>query len=244
VLERNATLHRASKRAITRRMTALKIREELASVVLLGNFNPAIFQPAWLAAKGLIRESEATGASVEVIHPELSQFRAAWLHLQVTRDRFVASTSDPAHWAPLRDLCVGTFELLEQTPTSLLGLNRVIQVELSTVAELNTLGHLLAPSGPWSGVIDKPGMLSLMMSTEQPDRAKGRLIVRVEPSAKFPHTVFFEITKEFAAETLPPASASTATFIARLRNDWDAAMNEAGLAVERLMGQVPLRSGT
>jgi hypothetical protein len=223
-------------------MTTLKLREELASVVLLGAFNPAIFQPAWLGAKGLIRESEATGASVEVIHPEVSQFRADWLHLQVTRDRFVASTSDPAHWAPLRDLCVGTFELLEQTPTSLLGLSRVMQVELSTVAEFNDFGHLLAPSAPWSGFIDKPGMLSLVMSTEQPDRAKGRLIVRVEPSAKFPHTIFFEMTKEFAGDTTAPAAASTASFIAKLRTDWDSSMDEARGAVERLIGQVPKKS--
>jgi hypothetical protein len=56
-------------------MSLPKVHEDLVSIVLVGNFNPAIFQPAWLAAKGLIRESEASAAVVEVIHPELAQYR-------------------------------------------------------------------------------------------------------------------------------------------------------------------------
>ena len=111
-------------------MPGLKFHEETASIVLLGNFNPAIFHPEWLAAKQLIRSSEAAAAALDVVHAELAQFRMGWLRLTVTRDRFVAETSDPSHQAPLRDLVVGIFELLEHTPTTRLGLNRTVHVDL------------------------------------------------------------------------------------------------------------------
>jgi len=123
-------------------MSALKNLDDLVSIVLVGNFNPAIFQPTWLASKGLIRESEATSASIEVIHPEIAQFRAGWLHLAVTTTKFVASTSDPAHRAPLRDLVMGIFELLDQTPTSCIreDWDRVIDEAQAAIETL--VGHV------------------------------------------------------------------------------------------------------
>jgi hypothetical protein len=73
-----------------------KIHEDIASIVLVGSFNPAIFQPAWLAAKGLIRESESDAAVVELIHPEVAQYSAAWLHVLVTRERYARSADGGA----------------------------------------------------------------------------------------------------------------------------------------------------
>ena len=50
---------------------------ETFSIVFVGDFNPVILQPFWLANKGLIRESEATNAKVEVIHNEVVKFELA-----------------------------------------------------------------------------------------------------------------------------------------------------------------------
>ena len=38
---------------------------EGVTIVLLGQFNPAIFQPAWLAAENLVRPQEAESAEIE-----------------------------------------------------------------------------------------------------------------------------------------------------------------------------------
>ena len=38
------------------------------SIVLLGNFNPKIFQSAWFASQNLIRKIEANEAKIEIIH--------------------------------------------------------------------------------------------------------------------------------------------------------------------------------
>ena len=46
-------------------MASWKSELDDAAVVLLGKFNPAIFQPAWLGATNLVRKEEADGAKIE-----------------------------------------------------------------------------------------------------------------------------------------------------------------------------------
>lgn len=219
-------------------MPTAKILEDLVSIVLLGNFNPAIFQPAWLAAKGLIRESEATGATIEVIHPEIAQFRAGWLHLSVTSTRFVASTRDPAHRAPLRDLVVSTFELLDQTPTKKLGLNRSMHVDLVDEATWHALGHLVAPKAPWAGILDDAGTRTVLMQGGRKDARPGRTFIRVEPSQRFPHAGFIEVNSEYHSPDPDRPNGNTNYFVSCIRDDWDRILLEAQDAAERLVGQV------
>ena len=71
------------------------------TVVFLGDFNPKIFQPAWFAVQGLIRQQEAEEANVEIIHPDVVSFSLEWLALQVTRERFAISTTQ----SPIMLLC-------------------------------------------------------------------------------------------------------------------------------------------
>jgi len=215
-----------------------KVHEDLFSIVLIGNFNPAIFQPAWLAAKGLIRESEASAAVIEVIHPEVAQFRAGWLYVVVTRDRFFASTSDPGCQAPLRDLVVGTFELLEQTPTARLGLNRSMHVDLVDEQTLHALGHLVAPKEPWAGILEKPGLRSLMMEAPRSDRIPGRKFFRVEPSQKHARAAFIDVNCEYHPDPNLPAADNTSYFLGQIRNDWDRIMREAAAGIEALVQHV------
>jgi hypothetical protein len=40
------------------------------SVVLLGNFNPKIFHPAWFGAQQLIGKQEEEGSKVEIVHSD------------------------------------------------------------------------------------------------------------------------------------------------------------------------------
>jgi hypothetical protein len=213
-------------------MSLPKVREDLCTVVLLGKFNPAIFQPAWLAAKGLIRESESTEAQIEIVHPDVAQFRAAWLHLSVTRDRFSASTTDQASYAPLRDLVVGIFQLLEQTPCTHLGLNRAVQVDMVNEAQWHALGHLVAPKAPWAQILETPGLRTLTMEGRRQDGLPGKYYVRVEPSAKRPYGAHIEVTSEYI---VPGTGDATAHFVERLQKDWETAMADAEQKVKLLL---------
>jgi hypothetical protein len=43
---------------------AKSLREVVGTNVVLGSFNPAIFQPAWFAKQGLLSAEEANGAEI------------------------------------------------------------------------------------------------------------------------------------------------------------------------------------
>ena len=54
------------------------------SVVLLGNFNPAIFTPAWFALHDLLPRQATDNAELQVAHPGLTLFSTEWLYLKGT----------------------------------------------------------------------------------------------------------------------------------------------------------------
>ena len=158
-----------------------QVTEDVSSIVLLGSLNPAIFQPSWLSAQGLIRESEAQAAKIGVVHPELTSFRTDWLTLHVTLDRFVASAANAAHELALRDLVTGIFELLVHTPTYRLGMNRTIQVQLENESAWHGLGDDVLPKDPWHKVMKNPGLMTLFVRGDREDQLPGQLYAKIEP---------------------------------------------------------------
>ncbi|MDE2984916.1 MAG: hypothetical protein OXU69_09440 [Gemmatimonadota bacterium] len=100
-------------------------------IVLLGQFNPAIFTPAWFAHNKLLREGLEKSAQVQVIHPQIAAFTADWLHLQVTNEQFRAETQQ-APYARLCELVVRTFsECFHHTPLTGFGINRNVHFLVS-----------------------------------------------------------------------------------------------------------------
>ena len=96
----------------------MRIEPEISGVqvVLVGDFNPAIFTPAWFSLYRLLPESVASSAKLEVAHPQATKFTADWLHLEVTVERFVVHTLQAPH-VRVRDLVVRVFrEHLYHTP--------------------------------------------------------------------------------------------------------------------------------
>jgi hypothetical protein len=62
-----------------------------------GDFNPAIFQPAWFQTFGLISAEESLGAEIVLIHPGASSWQAGGIGVEVTNQRFrVFSLPSPA----------------------------------------------------------------------------------------------------------------------------------------------------
>ena len=98
------------------------------SIVFLGSFNPQIFQPAWFSAEGLLRKEEAEAIEINVIHREIVSFQSSWLQLQVRSNQFILSTEDSSFYEPLRDLALGTFQLLRHTPIQKMGIKQPMKI--------------------------------------------------------------------------------------------------------------------
>src|ERR1700735_2793655 len=95
-----------------------------AAIVMIGTFNPAIFQPLWLGTQNLIRSEEAETAKIGTIQAEVANFSTDWFQLVVLQDRFQLISLDSRYLLPMRDLGSGIFSILPHTPVSKLGISR------------------------------------------------------------------------------------------------------------------------
>ena len=106
----------------------LRIEPEItgASLVLLGNFNPSIFTPAWFGWHKLLPDRAVDVAELKIAQPQITAFRADWLELQTVPERFYISTTQPP-FVRLQDLGVRVFrEKLSHTPVHSMGINRQV----------------------------------------------------------------------------------------------------------------------
>ena len=171
----------------------MRIEPEISGVniVLLGDFNPAIFTPAWFALHGLLPKSVADSAELHIAHQQITRFNADWLLLQVTADRFSVETLQAPH-IRLRDLIVRVFkEHLHHTPLRAFGINRNVHFQVKSSTEWDQIGRMLAPVEPWGAWgrdlgldSEHGGMTSLTMSQVSPQGrpTDGQINITVEPS--------------------------------------------------------------
>ena len=188
-------------------------------IVLVGDFNPKIFQPAWFGAEELLRKGEADGAQVEIIHPEVVIFSLEWLRLEVTRDRFSAATKMEAYDEVVRDLIVGTFRLLRHTPLRKMGVNREMHFQMQSEDQWNEIGHSLAPKTLWENVLEKPGMRSMVIQGMRQDELKGYIQVAVEPSTQVHPGVYMRVNDHFEVKD-PKSSMGSDEIIGILECSW------------------------
>jgi hypothetical protein len=179
-------------------MASWKTETEGASIVLIGKFNPAIFQPTWLGANNLIRREEADRAKIDVVSPQVTSFSAEWLKVQVSSERFLATTVDTEHYQALRDVVISVFQLLEYTPFWMMGMNRDMHFKMKSEETWHELGHLLAPKETWRPLLEQPGLRSLLIQSSPSKRDGIQIVrnVRVEPSTQVSPGVYIQLNVE------------------------------------------------
>jgi hypothetical protein len=207
-----------------------------AAIVMIGSFNPAIFQPHWLGSLELIRPEEAETAKIRIIQQDLADFTTDWFQLQVLQNRFLLRSSDPTHYAPLRDLAAAIFTLLPHTPIKALGLNRMLHFKMPSIEAWHGIGHVLAPKDPWNEIFESPGLRAMIMQGGREELPGGILNVKIEPSAQVQPGLYVEVNAEFKATQDQPEGAYWVT--ACLGKQWDAMMKVAVHAAQHLLGYV------
>ena len=223
------------------------------SIAVLGNFNPAIFTPAWFALNGLLPESVARNAVLTVAHEQVTQFNTDWLRLDVTLDRFYVETTQAPH-VRVHDLVVRVFkEYLHHTPVMAFGINRNVHFGVWSLAARDKLGRTLAPVEPWGAWGqelgpdgERGGMTSLTMSQIDPEGrpAGGRINVKVEPSAKIGNGrtgVYIGVNDHYAFGDTGPGVAAGAMEL--LENNFKDSIGRSQAIVDHVMSLVPKRKG-
>lgn len=195
------------------------------SVVVLGAFNPAIFQPRWLSSNGLIRDEEAREAEehLQIVHREVSIFSTEWFSLQATDNRFSIDTMDPAKTPALRDLAGNIFRILEHTPVNAFGLNTNRHFRMQSEEDWHAFGHHYAPKKPWNAILTDPGMQALTISGKRNDCQADRVQVKIEPSTKVHPGVYIQVNEHYRLDRDPESTPQDrmVNFLGILQESWD-----------------------
>ncbi len=207
------------------------------NIVFRGDFNPKIFQPAWFAAQGLIRNEEADEATVEIIHPTIVVFTLDWLQIQIEPNRFYAGTNQSPYFEILKDLILGTFRILNHTPIKMIGINYNSHFPMDSEDAWHDVGHRVAPKDMWNKILKKPGLRSLTMQGERPDDHKGRIAVRIEPSNRARHGVFININDHYELKD-PESVLGCEAIIDMLESEWKSSVTRSQRIAITILEQV------
>lgn len=205
------------------------------SIVLIGHFNPVIFHPFWLAKNGLIANVEAESAEVQIIHQDLAVYKISWFNFELTRERFHINTLNEAYFEPLRDLVVGIFEILAETPVTQMGINFEYHVPLPSKADLTNFLNNLSPSSFWKKVFDQPSFNTISIQQSRTTFPFGFVDLLVAPSGRVSNGIFFRINNhyEFPAnkENVSNGCRESITF---LNANWKNTADDSKILVEKI----------
>ncbi len=225
------------------------------SIVVLGNFNPAIFSPAWFRLNNLIGQREADEAQVQMIVPPAAIFSTDWLSVQVTQDRLVLATVMPQEFERLRDTAVGVMTILSQTPIQALGINKESHWTSASRENYDEFGDTLIPKKPWSDVLPLAGTQDLTVRGARQDEWSGWIDVTVQPSVRVrplgiytrvnDHCWLAKVDQQPSSRNAPPDAPPTASselialLLEILRNDWAGRLDNC----ERIIRSIRRLSG-
>lgn len=163
------------------------------SIVLIGDFNPAMFQPEWFARNDIISVEEASiakdsdGAPL-VVTPQITMFKTSMFEVRIEQKRFsVSCLKEP--WDLVKDFVGKTFEKLSGMSINAYGYNYDAHYYIGGAETLNSIGNYLAPKQYWGALFEDDinclesgnGLSSMKMLKTKAD-GKGRVTVMVEPS--------------------------------------------------------------
>ena len=215
------------------------------SIVLLGQFNPAIFHPVWLQSKEI--EDEASSSDGELLtHRDIATFTIAARTYLIRADRFQIETHS-IPWVSILDITTKIFsEHLFNTPVSAFGVNRTVHFKLPSVSSRIHLGRTLAPIEPWDDFgrsMDTDdinltgGLQSLVMRRRT--FVNGNTIetnVTIEPSIRVEgHTsVYMHVNTHHALTDLPNGYGSEKA-MTLLAERFDPSLQEADAIIDAIM---------
>lgn len=149
----------------------------------MGNFNPSIFNPFWLSSKGFFTEEQGEKSEIEIINPHLSKFKIVWAEFEITDNRAQIRTTDGTSFESSKDIALGLFKILNETPLNALGLNLIHHYQIKSKQQYIEFGNILAPFSNWKDILNNPKMLRLeMIQEERDDGYTGSKRVRITPS--------------------------------------------------------------
>ena len=218
-----------------------------ASIVLVGNFNPAILSPDWFARHDLIKDAAINRTDPEfIVHPQITQFKFDWCQIVSEPNRFTMSSTQES-FIRIADLTAKTFgELLPHTPIRQLGISRQVHFRVSNINIRDALGFKLAPPESWGAwgvkvraqnATTRGGLRSLTMEQRVFETQRtGFLATKVEPSSLLPKGigVFVQVNDHHDFDNNGPVEGAQAA-MTLLRTSFESSIRNAESIIDHIM---------
>lgn len=211
-----------------------EIVAEEFNIVMIGDFNPKIFQPSWFSSENLIRESESESANLEIVHSDFTSFSTDWFLMQVAREKFNAGVKSAAYKTHLADLVIGTFQKLNHTPIHQMGLNLNLSLRFKSLEDWNSFGHFLLPKAPWSGLLNKPGMRSVSVNGPRDDDLPGYIQMLIDPVLHSQSDVTIRMNNHYERKDDDKA-ISAEFFVNIIENQYARVIEQSKSTIEELL---------
>lgn len=167
------------------------------SIILVGNFEPKELVPGWFTENDLIDPHSAEDLELEVILPDICQYKLSWLGVSAERTRLSLNTNDEKRLLPLRDLAYEFLRIKSDVQLRAMGINGQAHFAADSEKAWHTIGHTLAPKSTWSPMLKNPGLLTMTVQGERDDDREGKINVKVEPSVKIQHGIYIDVNDHF-----------------------------------------------
>jgi hypothetical protein len=177
------------------------IEDENVSVVCLGSFNPAIFQPKWLRQESLATEAQQLQAENDpqfAVTRDVAIVSVGESKLQVQAERM--QVMGPAtSMQQVHDLAHGILHKLLHSPVKAIGMNRHTHVRAPDLDAWHKVGHRLVPKPIWLDFMEDPGMQSVSVKGVRSSTAAkgGSLTVTVAPSAVVTPGIYITVNEHY-----------------------------------------------
>jgi hypothetical protein len=171
------------------------------SIVIVGQFDPRLLQPANLLSNGLLVEDDIAQLRYDVLAPEITIAKLPWMQLIIEADKLTASSTiqNPAA-EPVRDFVFALCDMVPIRRFTAIGINHDTHFAVSSEDIWHKIGHTLVPKDDWRKVIREPGMLSLTMRGQRDDAHRGSVNVKVEPSMQIRPGIYVNVNDHFDAD--------------------------------------------
>jgi hypothetical protein len=200
-------------------------------VVLEGSINPAIFQPRWLAAIGVMPFDEADAADPAIVSASVTAFRTSRLSVQVTSERAVFRTRRNGLGADgLGEIVSRILSELPHTPITSIDLVHMAHVPLHLINWPDAKGALV--SVPVADAV-LPGSDVAMLQLETHANDGSLVEVLVEPSHRTEGAMYMRVHREFSLEPVDTGSAGQALDL--LNAHWQSSLEEASTILARMV---------
>lgn len=165
------------------------------SIVLVGDFNPAMFSPQWFGKNNIMPAEEVGFALSEqnspIISSAITVFQTNQLNIKIDTKRFqVSATKEPL--VTIKDFILKTFEGLSNYTIKAYGYNYSAHYQIENFHEFHRIGDLLAPKIYWEKLLgddiagdEREGGLATIQMQKQKKQKNGNISIILQSSTMF-----------------------------------------------------------